>query len=54
MSICEQMVHYSFVITLWPSSGHGCRRGLKDQTYSAMDSPVHGESDDTSCILVED
>ena len=31
-----------------------CRKGLEDETYPAMDSPVNGESDGESCILVED
>ena len=49
-----QTDHYSFVVTLSSSPGDGCRKGLEDKTYPAMDSPVHGESDDASCILVED
>ena len=30
-----------------------CREGLEDKTYPAMNSPVNGESDGESCILVE-
>ena len=48
-----QADHYSFVLALSISPGDGCRKGLEDKTYPAMDSPVHGESDDASCILVE-
>ena len=50
----EQVDHYSFVLTLSILPGDGCRKGLEDKTYPAMDSPVHGESDDASCILVKD
>ena len=50
----EQVDHHSFVLTLSILPGDGCRKGLEDKTYPAMDSPVHGESDDASCILVED
>ena len=32
----------------------GRMKGLEDKTYSAMDSPVHGEPDGVSCILIED
>ena len=49
-----QMVHCSFVLTFLPLPGHGHRKGLEDKMYLAMDTPVHGESDDTSCILVKD
>ena len=49
-----QADHYSFVVTLSILPGDGCRKGLEDKTYPAMDLLVHGESDDTSCILVED
>ena len=31
-----------------------CKKGLEDTTYPAMDSPINGESDSESCILVED
>ena len=30
-----------------------CKKSLDDKTYLAMDSPVHGEPDGVSCILVE-
>ena len=50
----EQVDHHSFVLTLPILPGDVCRKGLEDKTYPAMDSPVHGESDDASCILVED
>ena len=49
-----QADHHSFVLVLSISPGGGCRKSLEDKTYVAMDSPVHGESDDASCILVED
>ena len=49
-----QADHYSFVVMLSISPGDGCRKGLEDTTYPAMDLPVHGESDDASYILVED
>ena len=49
-----QVDHYSYVLTLSISPGDRCRKGLEDKTYSEMDSPVHGESDDARCILVED
>ena len=50
----EQVDHHSFVLTLSILPGDGCRKGLEDKTYPAMDSPVHGKFDDVSCILVED
>ena len=50
----EQVDHHSFVLTLSILPGDGCRKGLEDKTYPAMDSPVHGEFDDEICILVED
>ena len=49
----EQTDHHSFVLTLSILPGDGCRKGLEDKTYPAMDLPVHGESDDASCILIE-
>ena len=48
-----QAVHYCFFLMgfcLLP----GRSKGLEDNTYPAMDSPVHGETDGVSCILVED
>ena len=35
---------------LYPDS----RKDLEGKTYPAMDSPVHGESDDVTLVLVED
>ena len=32
----------------------GRRKGLEDETYPAMDSPVHGDAGGVSFILVED
>ena len=49
-----QADHYSFVFILSILPGDGCRKGLEDKTYPAMDLPVRGTSDDASCILVED
>ena len=50
----EQADHHSCVLTLSILPGDGCRKGMEDNTYPGMDSPVHRESDDASCILVED
>ena len=42
------------VFILWSHLCPGCRKGLEDKTYPAIDLPINGESDGVSCILVED
>ena len=51
----RRAVHYRFSHIRLPSPvPRGCRKGLEDKTYPAMDLLVHGELDGASCILVED
>ena len=36
-----QADHYRFVLTFSILPGNGCRKGLEDKTYPAIDLPIH-------------